>query len=194
MRMGRKRKHPKKKLQPKSPKAKMEGLSVQALQQYLWSNREYPPYFEKLYRSKELLRIYKMLIHVPAAWENGLKYDIDPLEKLHLVFGTDYRHIFTYQVIEDFTLNVGEHDSKPEQLPANVTVRDIRRLYKGDIVLIRVDTRDEELKVDLQVLTCGLFQDTSDDFRNFRIDTIDIASFRRYLELKDSDGIEEKFI
>lgn len=192
--MGRKRMHPKKKLQPKSPKAKMEGLPVQALQQYLWSNRDYPQYFEKFYRSKELLRIYKLLIHQPAAWENGLKYEIDPVEKLHLVFGTDYRHIFTYEVIQDFDLKVGEYNPAPQQPPANISIKELRRLYKGDIVLIRVDTRDEDLKVDLQVLTSGLFQDGSDDFRNFRVDTIDIASFRRYLKLKDSDGIEEKFV
>jgi hypothetical protein len=48
--------------------------------------------------------------------------------------------------------------------------------------------------MDMQVLTCGLFQDLSDDFRNFRLDSSDIAQFRKHLKLVDSDGIKEAYI
>lgn len=191
--MGRKKFRPKPPARtPKAPRAKMEGLNVKALQDSIWLDREYPIYFRSYRTSKELIKIFKLLVFIPALWHDGIVYETSPEEKLHTVFGTDSRHIFTYKAVQDFTLNVGEINEKLEQIPPEFTPTKLRKIYKDDLILIRVDTRDEELKVDLQVLTCGLFQDTSDDFRNFRIDTSDLTSFRKYLKLVDKDGIEEE--
>jgi hypothetical protein len=176
------------------PKAKMEGINVKALQSLLFYKKEFPEYFNKYSDSKELMMIFKLLVAQPSAIENGLNYKLDIQEKLHHIFGTDYRQIFTYEVIEDFVLNAGEV-SYNEEMPEGQTPRKLRALYKGDVVLIRVDSRDEDLMVDLQVLTAGLFQDTSDDFRNFRMNTSDIAQFRSKLKLVDKDGQDgEKFL
>jgi hypothetical protein len=173
------------------PKAKMEGINVKALQSLLFYKKEFPEYFNKYSDSKELMMIFKLLVAQPSAIENGLNYKLDVQEKLHHIFGTDYRQIFTYEVIEDFVLNVGEV-SYNEEMPEGQTPRKLRALYRGDVVLIRVDSRDEDLMVDLQVLTAGLFQDTSDDFRNFRMNTSDIAQFRSKLKLVDKDGQDEE--
>lgn len=171
----------------KTPKAKMEGLNVKALQDLLFSGKEFPEYFNKFAASKELMMIFKLLVVQPSAIEDGLEYKLDVQEKLHHVFGTDYRTIYTYEVIEDFMLNVGEV-AYIEEVPEGQTPRKLRALFRGDVVLIRVDTRDEDLTADLQVLTSGLFQDTSDDFRNFKIDIEDIKQFRSKLKLVDKDG------
>ncbi len=175
----------------KTPKAKMEGLNVKALQDLLFSGKEFPEYFNKFAASKELMMIFKLLVVQPSAIEDGLEYKLDVQEKLHHVFGTDYRTIYTYEVIEDFVLNVGEV-AYIEPLPEDQTPNKIRRVFRGDVVLIRVDTRDEDLTADLQVLTSGLFQDTSDDFRNFKIDIEDIKQFRNKLKLVDKDGNDEE--
>lgn len=178
----------------KVPKAKMEGINIKSLQDLFFLGKEYPNYFYKYIESKELMMIFKLLVQQPAAWEDGLEYSFNQLninEKLNNVFGVSSRFIYTYEVIEDFMLNVGEV-SYLEPLPENQTPHKIRRLYKGDIVLIRVDTRDEDLTADLQVLTSGLFQDTSDDFRNFKIDIEDIKQFRSKLKLVDKDGNNEE--
>lgn len=177
---------------PKAPRAKMEGLAVKALQDALWPNRPFPKYMNKFAASAELMKVFKLLVHLPKHWENGLIYEtIDIRDKLDHVFGIEYRHIFTYEVMEDFVLRVGEIQYN-EDMPEGMTPTKLRAAYKGDIVLIRVDTRDEDLVVDLQILTSGIFQDTSDDFRNFKIDTIDIAQFRKYLKLVDKDGQDEE--
>jgi len=175
----------------KTPKAKMEGLNVKALQDLLFNSQEYPEYFNKFAASKELMMIFKLLVVQPSAIESGLEYKLDVQEKLHHVFGIDYRTIYTYEVVEDFILNVGKV-SYIEEVPEGQTPRKLRALFKGDVVLIRVDTRDEDLTCDLQVLTSGLFQDTSDDFRNFKIDIEDIKQFRSKLKLVDKDGNNEE--
>lgn len=175
----------------KTPKAKMEGLNVKALQDLLFNSQEYPEYFNKFAASKELMMIFKLLVVQPSAIESGLEYKLDVQEKLHHVFGVDYRTIYTYEVVEDFILNVGKV-SYIEEVPEGQTPRKLRALFKGDVVLIRVDTRDEDLTCDLQVLTSGLFQDTSDDFRNFKIDIEDIKQFRSKLKLVDKDGNNEE--
>jgi hypothetical protein len=191
--MGRKRLHPKKAKTPKSPRAKMEGLAVRTLQDALWKGRDYPKYFYKYAHSAELIKIFKIMVNRPAYWQDGLIYEMAPHDKLHHVFGTDSRFIFTYEVMEDFILKVGEIN-EIEPIPADYPPSKLRKLYRGDIVLIRVDKRDPDLKMDMQVLTCGLFQDLSDDFRNFRLDSSDIAQFRKHLKLVDSDGIKEAYI
>jgi hypothetical protein len=175
----------------KVPKAKMEGINVKALQSLLFYKKEYPEYFNKYSDSKELMMVFKLLVAQPSAIEEGLEYELDIQEKLHHVFGTDYRTIYTYEVVEDFILNVGEV-LYLENMPEGQPPRKLRALYKGDIVLIRVDTRDEDLTADLQVLTSGLFQDTSDDFRNFKIDIEYIKQFRNKLKLVDKDGQDEE--
>lgn len=175
----------------KTPKAKMEGLNVKALQDLLFNSQEYPEYFNKFAASKELMMIFKLLVVQPSAIESGLEYKLDVQEKLHHVFGVDYRTIYTYEVVEDFILNVGKV-SYIEEVPEGQTPRKLRALFKGDVVLIRVDTRDEDLTCDLQVLTSGLFQDTSDDFRNFKIDIEDIKQFRSKLKLVDKDSNNEE--
>ena len=42
----------------KTPKAKMEGLNVKALQDLLFSGKEFPEYFNKFAASKELMMIF----------------------------------------------------------------------------------------------------------------------------------------
>ena len=191
--MGRKRLHPKKLKTPKAPRAKMEGLNVKVLQDALWTGREYPEYFNSYRTSAEPLKIFKILVNKPTYWQDGLVYSADPVEKLHVVFGTDYRYIFTYIAIEDFVLTAGEIN-EIEPIPANFPPSKLRRVYKDDTLLIRVDKRDIELKIELQVLTSGLFQDCSDDFRNFKLDSSDLVHFRKHLKLVDNDGVEEKFL
>lgn len=193
--MGRRRIHPKKLKTPKAPRAKMEGVNVKILQDALWTGQEYPEYFNSYRMSAELIKIFKILVNKPTYWHDGLIFNVtDPVEKLHVVFGTDYRHIFTYIAVEDFTLTCGEIVEKLEAIPANYAPSKLRRIYKDDLILIRVDKRDEDLKMDLQVLTSGLFQDTSDDFRNFKLDSSDLVYFRKYLKLVDNDGVKEKFL
>lgn len=178
----------------KVPKAKMEGINVKALQDILFSKREYPEYFYKYSDSKELMMIFKLMVVQPTAWEDGLAHRLDIKDKLNHVFGTDYRRIYTYKVVESFKLIAGEL-IEPESRPEEQTTHKLRALYKGDIVLIRVDTRDEDLKADMQILTSGTFQDTSDDNRNFKIDIEDIKQFRDKLKIVDKDGNEhETFI
>ena len=55
------------------------------------------------------------------------------------------------KAIEDFTLVVGR--LKPRSAGFQSLVQDARQIRAGDIILIRKDTRDEELKVDLQILS-----------------------------------------
>ena len=69
--------------------------------------------------------------------------------------------------------------------------RAARTLRVGDQLLIRKDTRDEELKVDVQILTGGLFQDFTEDWKVLTMDTIDVGHIRKYLKLIDSDGMNE---
>lgn len=173
----------------KTPKAQLT-IAVQKLQNLLWLHRNYPKYFLSFKASKELMKIYKILIDRPSVWENKIKYELNPEEKLHLVFGTDYRNIYVYKVIEDFTLSLGEFKFKDEILDSNLL--DLaRQLRVGDVVLIRKDTRDEDLKIDLQILTKGIFQDDSEDWKVFTLDTVDLKHIRKYLKLVDSDGVNE---
>lgn len=189
--MGRKRIHPIKKKSPKAPRAKMEGLNVKLLQDSLFKNKEYPKYFNSFRTSPELLKIFKILVNRPAFWQDGLLLSFTPEDKLYNVFGADYRYIFSYRAVEDFTLTCGLVN-EIEPIPHNFPPQKLRKVYAGDLILIRVDKRSEEMKLDLQILTKGLFQDTSDDFRNFIIDTNDLTTFRKYIKLIDTDGIREE--
>lgn len=175
----------------KTPKAQL-SVSVPRLQELLWHKRKFPRYFSKYRYSADLMKIYKVLIDRPKAWENKVQYELSPEEKLHHVFGTDFRHIYTYKAIEDFTLIVGEIKN-PDQLASPGLVQDARQIRAGDTMLIRKDTRDEELKVDLQILSEGLFQDSSEDWKVFTLDTVDLKTIRQSIKLVDSDGIRESY-
>jgi len=174
-----------------TPKAQL-SLSVSRLQELLWLNREFPKYFNSFRASPELMKIYKVLIDIPRVWENQIRYDLEPEEKLHLVFGTDYRHIYTYTVTEDFTLNVGKIKNSSEITDISL-INAARQIKAGDTVLIRRDTRDEDLTVDLQILSQGLFQDSSEDWKVFELDTVDLKHIRKYLNLVDQDGMHEQY-
>jgi len=174
-----------------TPKAQL-SLAITKLQNLAWLNRSYPKYFSPYRSSPELMKIYKLFIDRPSVWENNIKYDLNPEEKLHLIFGTDFRHIYTYEVTEDFTLSFGEFKFKEDILDSEL-INMARQFKQGDIVLIRKDTRDEDLKVDIQVLSEGLFQDSTEDWKVFTIDTVDLKHIRKYLKLVDSDGMNECF-
>lgn len=171
------------------PKAHLT-VAVPKLQEILFEGRDYPRYFAPYRYSAELMKIYKILVDSPSVWENSIKYELNPEEKLHLVFGTDYRHIYTYEVIEEFFLNFGEFKNQNE-IAGIEFQRAARTLRVGDQLLIRKDTRDEELKVDVQILTGGLFQDFTEDWKVLTMDTIDVGHIRKYLKLIDSDGMNE---
>jgi len=171
------------------PKAHL-SLAVPSLQEILFEGRRFPKYFSAYRYSAELMKIYKILVDMPAAWENKVKYELNPEEKLHLVFGTDYRHIYTYKVIENFYLELGEFKNQNE-IAGIEFQRAARDLKVGDIVLVRKDTRDEDLKIDVQILTQGLFQDSTEDWKVLTMDTLDLGYIRKFLKLVDSDGMRE---
>lgn len=177
----------------KKPKAKIDGISAPKLQSILFEGKRNPDYCSDYYKSDDLMKIYKLFVHSPKLWQANVVYDLEPKDKLHFVFGTDFRHIYTYIAQEPFQLTCGEL-SEHEELPPDYTPHKARAVNKGDTILIRRDTRDEDLKVDVQILSAGLFQDSSEDFRSFRVDTSDIGSFRKFLKLVDDDGVEESFI
>ena len=79
----------------KIPKAQL-SVSVPRLQELLWHKRKFP-LLSKYRYSADLMKIYKILIDRPKAWENKVQYELSPEEKLHHVFGTDFRHIYTYK-------------------------------------------------------------------------------------------------
>lgn len=175
-----------------TPKAQL-SLSITNLQNFLWLHKKFPKYFSGYRHSKELMKIYKILIDRPKVWENKIEYEkLEPEEKLHLVFGTDYRHIYTYKAIQNFTLNVGEIKN-PELIASIELIKAARDIREGDTILIRRDTRDEDLKIDLQILSGGLFQDSTEDWKVFTLDTIDLKEIRKFIKLVDDDGIKESY-
>lgn len=178
----------KRKARRKAPRARLTGLSVTQLQKLLWIKREYPEYFRSFKASPELMNIYRILVDKPKTWQDNLQYWPDPAEKLHLVFGTDYRHIFSYRAVEQFKLEFGEL-SFPTKLPSDQTVNSAREVYPGYLILVRYDTRDEDMKIELQILSNGLLQDSSEDYKVFNMDTVDFPKIRKYLKLIDSDGV-----
>lgn len=173
----------------KKPKARLkEQASV--IQKILWENKVYPKKFAPFVHSAELMRIYKILIDLTRTWQDGMEYDLNPYEKLGLVFGVNHRAIYTYQVTDDFYLNIGEFSDKTLSISKDDATM-ARSLRMGDIVLIRYDNRDPELKVDMQILTAGLFQDDTEDWKCFTFDSIDFKLIRPYLKLIDSEGVHE---
>lgn len=171
------------------PKAKL-SLAVTTLQENLFRLKKFPKYFMSFRYSPDLMKVYKLLIDKPKAWGNNLKYEVDAEEKVHLVFGTDYRNIYTYEVTEDFYLNIGEFKNQ-EQIAGIDFQKAARQLRAGDTLLVRKDTRDEELKIDIQILTKGLFQDSTEDWKVLIADTQDLGYIRQYIKLVDSDGVNE---
>lgn len=174
----------------KAPKARI-SIPVKQLQNLLFLNSKMPDVFPSFKCSPELMKIYKILIDSPKTWENSLEYELDPLSKLDLVFGIGHRHIFTYRCYQDFYLNVGElSDQTIPRLPEEIKLA--RWVQKGDTILIRYDDRDENQVVDVQILTSGLMQDDSEDWKQFTMDTVDLKQIRPYLKLLDKKDIYEQ--
>lgn len=173
----------------KAPKAKL-SKPVEVIQKVLWRG-EVPPAWCRPYRySSELMKIYKILIDMPRAWSDSIEYELDPEEKVHLVFGTDYRNVYSYEAIEDFKLTVGRFKEEWAVLDGR-RLEAARTVRKQDLILIRHDTREESLTVDLQILSDGLLQDDSEDFKVFVIDSIDLKHIRPKLKLVDAGGVYE---
>lgn len=176
----------------RAPRARLEqGISSSDIQDILWFNRLYPAYFPTYKFSADLMKIYKLLVNDPELWQEGLTYKINPADKVHLIFGTSFRHIYTYKATESFSLAVG---TLVGELPPNYTVSKARAIVEGDTILIRRDTRDQELKIEMQILSSGIFQDSSEDFRQFILNTSDLAAVRKHLKLIDNDGLKEQFV
>lgn len=184
----------------KKPKAQLEGVSISKLQELIWNKqgRKFPSYFDKYLFSPNLMSIYKILVHEPVFWSDGVMYKLDPVEKLHEVFASDYRHIYQYEASTDFFMAVGEYNVLAKR-PIDVSIKDCRKILAGNTVLMRRDTRydgdtGDNSVVDIQILSGGLFQDVvSEEYRNFKMDISDFFAYvRPYLKLIDGDGMEER--
>lgn len=167
-------------------------MPAQALQSFLWTDKKYPDLFSLYMNSPALMKIYKILVDMPRTWHDHMEYDLAPDAKLNLVFGADYRTIYEYECIEPFVMNLGVLKNPHEVADAEM-IKAARQIQPGNTILVRYDTRDEDMKLDLQILTRGIFQDSSEDWKMFIIDTVDFKHIRRYLKLKDSGGVNEIF-
>lgn len=179
-------------------RSRLKDLPLAKLQSMLFPTGM-PKYFTKFDESPDLIKIFKLLVYRPAVIQNSISYKMDIIKKLNFVFGTEYRHIITYKAANTFTITHGElidtDDSNP--IPPDTSRADLRIIYEGDLILVRVDnnSKDYGLEIDVQVLTCGLFQDTTDDFRQFKLDREHFFKYyRKYMTLVDlgSDTINSE--
>jgi hypothetical protein len=183
---------------PRQPRGKL-GINVGLLQQLLWKGKQYPAVLERYRYSPELMKIFKILVNQPSFFHEGIKYDFSPDDKLALVFGEGHRHIYTYKATEDFYMDLGILWDTDESLsePLIDKARDVR---VNDILLLRVDNRNNSDTVDLQVLSASILQDNSEDYKVFTLNKSDFVRIRSKLKfVKEGQnenlyGSQEDFI
>lgn len=169
----------------------MLGINIKKLQDFLFdTDKGLPSYFKSFKRSPDLMKIFKILIQEPKIIHNGIEYKMGIDEKINFIFGTGHRHILTYKASQKFHISIGELVDTDDScvIPPWISMEELRTVQEGDLVLVRFDKKDssEGMLLEIQVLTCGLFQSTEDDFRQFRVDREDFFNYyRKYLELKD---------
>lgn len=176
---------------PRQPRGKLE-INVGLLQDLLWKHRQYPPYFDRYRYSPELMKIFKILVDKPSFWENGIQYNFPPDDKLYLVFGSEHRRIVTYKAECDFMFNLGYlWDTDESLLPTKL--EKARQVYKNDLLLLRVDDRNDNESADIQILSHGLFQDLTEDYKVFTINKYDMKQIRSNLKLVEGKESDEYF-
>jgi len=166
------------------------GNTPLALQKYLWPV-EYPKYFLPYKKSPELMTILHTLFSFAygesikrelTELDEGDLFQTNPLSRnksvearINDIFGTECRKVISYKAICDFT--IVELDFTPmAEVPLYQTPEKARKVYKGDLLLVRIDRDDVDTygSCELQVLTSGLFNSADDDFRCFTGSVVDV--------------------
>ena len=176
---------------PRKPRGKLD-INVSLLQGQLWEGRKYPSTYEKFRHSPDLMKIYKILVNKPTFWQDGIKYTFSAADKVHLVFGEGYRDILVYKACEDFNLEQGILWDTDEALAAD-KIKTARQVYVNDTILVRRDSRDRLGQMDVQVLSAGLLQDTSEDYKIFTMNNFDLKYFRDKITLIEGSEFNENY-